>query len=515
MIDLALCQRSKLGCHWAAGRRRARRAAPGVSRATRFAVAALAALASLAAVHPVARACPYSLRDSAFIAERSDDEYQLYLVADADAQDAPPWSSWLEAARAIWLGDTNVDVQFVDANGPAPHRLSEALGGSLPAELRDADGTLHAAAAIVVGPDGRAATLQRIAPEDASPERVMDLVAGLVDSPLRRQLEEQLPTAWCVVLLVDGSDPAENQRAAAAVAAAGERITGSITEMDKVVSIGPVVVRQSRDDPRERLVLWSLGLDIAGLDVAATASDAADAQVTAIVLTGRGERRGPALIGPALTEPAMFEIFEMLGRSCTCTTADIWLAGTRVPLRWTGEMDELAAIELGFDPRAPETNEVLEAALRGASALAGGGYREVYFDDPQPADRGSAPPAAGRGNAGEPGDAVEAGQTAEASDASTRSSGSLAVAAVPSGALGTSGSDITPAGASPAAPDGGGHDATGRGHSSSYDPREHAAAGDSRGQSTAGLTTLALLLVAAVGVLAVATVVVLRRRPAV
>ena len=53
----------------------------------------------------------------------------------------------------------------------------------------------------------------------------------------------------------------------------------------------------------------------------------------------------------------------MLGRSCSCTTDEMWLSGPALPLEWGEEVQALVKIELGFDPRNPEAL----GAIRGFS----------------------------------------------------------------------------------------------------------------------------------------------------
>src|SRR5690606_35240895 len=136
----------------------------------------------------------------------------------------------------------------------------------------------------------------------------------------------------------------------------------------------------SPDDGEEQVVLWSLGLD-------AQPAGEGPRPPRLLMLAGRGERRGPVLIGDEIDAARAYDLVHMLGRNCTCTAESHWLSGPVIPLEWTPEMQDLARAVLGFDPDNPEAVGVIgdvEAGLSGLfGAGAGGlGYREASLEPP-------------------------------------------------------------------------------------------------------------------------------------
>jgi hypothetical protein len=95
-------------------------------------------------------------------------------------------------------------------------------------------------------------------------------------------------------------------------------------------------------------------------------------------------------------------MFTMLGRSCSCTTDETWLAGPSLPLQWSREIEDLVKAELGFDPEHPEALGAIKGVLQGAAASrsfgeAALGYTETLLgvdDEAPPVDPGAEPPPA-------------------------------------------------------------------------------------------------------------------------
>jgi len=298
-----------------------------------FSLAILVGLLNLSPT-PVA-GCPYSIRDSAFIGADSLPSYQLLLITgstDESIRDS------IDTATTAWLSDANVVAEIV----PPDSATVRALSDRLPIE----DFPTNGLTAVLVSPQGGTRLLGSMEADQISLDSVMRMVALAVDSPLRTRLREELVHAWCVLMVVShGDSEAATRRVADDAHRAGERIVGTSTELDKIVQQPPVVVVLDEDDSKEQTLLWSLGLADENSDPTA---------VRLVMLTGRGEVRGPVLVGEDATEEAIHGLLKMLGRSCTCTTDNCWLSGPVIPLEWGDEMREAVQEELGFDPEDSE-----------------------------------------------------------------------------------------------------------------------------------------------------------------
>lgn len=349
---------------------------------------------------PPLAACPYSIRDSAFISGTVASPYELLILVRGDPTTAggrasrDEISGRLSVAASAWLEEANVNARVVDvAEAAARDALPE--GFSVPAELP---------IALLVSPGGAFTTLATIGPDRLSLDAMMATTLGVVESPLRKGIQSRLATAWCLVLLIEGADPGENARARRAFEVAARSIAGRVTEMGKVVTEAPQLISVAQKSAEENLLLWSLGLE---------SSRDADVPVRAVLLVGRGERRGPMLEGEAITSGALLEMFTMLGRSCSCTTDEAWLSGPALPLEWSKEMQAIVKKELGFDPRNPEALGAIKGVLEGASEAdpfseAALGYSETFLD--LELDTGDGEDSSTLSAATEPGDATSAPQ---------------------------------------------------------------------------------------------------------
>ncbi len=341
-------------------------------------------------------ACPYSIRDSAFIGGGAASSYRLNFLINSDAPgssvSAEQLAEWLSVGASAWLEDANVETGVLDlADSRAREQVPQDF--SVPAELP---------AAILVSPANRAMLLPEVdsrgdgtrPPSSAghtarklSLDSVMGTALRVIESPLRRGIHDRLVKSWCVVLVVEGTSKAQNARAKKAVGDAAKSITGQATEMGKVVTEGPALLTVSYRDPAEQIVLWSLGLQHSQEKAGEKAGEKADEDVPVrvVMLVGRGERRGPLLEGDAVTAKKLLEMFTMLGRSCSCTTAEMWLSGPSLPLEWTAETADAVEIELGFDPKNPAALGAVKGVLVGASmsqpfSEAALGYSETLLE---------------------------------------------------------------------------------------------------------------------------------------
>ena len=200
--------------------------------------AVAAAIACLVTAH--AAACPYSIRDSAFIGRGSSTPFQLVVLTRTDAPGRAQLAKSVEVATAAWLADSNVVARLVDVDGPRAKDLPDAVR----ARFATPDTT---PAAVLISPSDRALDLDGLGPSASSERVVLESFGHAVDSPVRRDLPQRLISSWCVVLFVAGTDDARNASARAAIDAAAKSIVGKSTELGKVIaSARPKPARSAR-----------------------------------------------------------------------------------------------------------------------------------------------------------------------------------------------------------------------------------------------------------------------------
>lgn len=319
-----------------------------------------------------ARACPYSIRDSAFISAGTPNPYTLYFVVPDDFEQREALAEWVKTGASAWLEEANTEARLLDRVDAESHELLERL----PANALAAD---RLPVPVLVSPEREAMVVPGLEGKKLSQDSVMDVMMHVVESPARITLREQLVKTWCVALLLEGPDKAENQRARQAIDAASKKVVGTTTELGKVITRGVHTLAVRPDDAKERVFLTSLGL---------SGPDADTSETRVVMLVGRGERRGPVLSGAGITVKKLRELFEMLGRSCSCTTSPMWLTGPAAPLEWGSDMQDAVADELGFDPGNPDAIASIKGVVSGALGPTGFarapppglGYREVVID---------------------------------------------------------------------------------------------------------------------------------------
>ena len=289
--------------------------------------------ALLCFVLPEALGCPYSVRDVGFV-DLNPAPYRLYCFVRDNTPQKDDIASTFEKLSRVVLMDANAEAELVNIDQQGTHEAAEYFRfweiKSLPA-------------AVVGSPTGRSMQVPISSGDEPFEETAWPAIESVVSSPKRDELMENIVTAWCVVLLVQGADAAENARAEQAVTKATESIARSITPMGRTVDDAPhVVVIPSEHSSEEEVFLWSL--DLASYD---------RSRPRVAVVYGRGRQIGPVLEGDNLTMDSVLAILHAIGASCGCETDRRWLLGTTIPMRWGSEQEAEAAKRLAFDPESP------------------------------------------------------------------------------------------------------------------------------------------------------------------
>lgn len=355
-------------------------------------------------------ACPYSIRDSAFIGRGSRVPFRLVFLSSSGTPGNDKLGEAVKTASAAWLRDSNVVARVVELDGPEKDEVPNEL------QARYSDNSLLPTA-ILISPAGETLELGQLDISDKPLDAIMAVMEPVVESSLRRGLQERLVRHWCVIVFVPGTDEKRNAAALAGIETAAKAIVGKKTELNKSITTAPHILVLDPAKPGERIVLWSLGLT--------PAEGEKERPVRTLALAGRGETRGPTLEGENVSSEKMSELLEMLGRSCSCTTSPLWLIGKAIPLTWSDEIRSMATLQLGFDPLDPEVLRSIKGEKKKPRELGGFeefelGYSEIAIE-PLPVTK-DAP--AGEGSDGPEADAITAaGKTGEARE-ETRPAGS-------------------------------------------------------------------------------------------
>jgi hypothetical protein len=302
----------------------------------------LLVLAALGGATAQAWACPYSIRDSGFII-RDPVPYRVVWLARGAAPDALAATRLLhDKVAAQVLDQANVQPELLDTKGEPEHPLRAKLEA-----LATGEGQ-----AFLAAPDDRVTE----APPSSSSIReqaLKDTLRQTVNSPKRQEIVREIIAHWCVVVVVEGADAAQNAAVVRAATDAAGQLVGFKPEMGDPIRAAPPVVRVRAGDPGERITRWSVGLEEGDLR-----------EARACVLFGRGRRVGPVLTAAQATTGRFLELFRLLGKNCTCTADPTWLLGPALPLNWGNETRQRVREALGFDPDNPNVAATLSGVWK-------------------------------------------------------------------------------------------------------------------------------------------------------
>ncbi len=188
----------------------------------------------------------------------------------------------------------------------------------------------------------------------------------LVWSPMREKLLAHLPDTFAIVLIVEGTDPAQNKQVLSMADTAIKAVMQGVRFLPKPAGKMPVkLVLTQNMIPREQILLWSLGIN----------SHPQTPSVT--VLFGRGQRVGPTLHGDKLKQTNIFNMLSVIGADCECGLDRRWMCGAKIPLIWPEKIQKKMTTILGFDPDNPMVKAEVSRIL---GVDFGNAYRQANQD---------------------------------------------------------------------------------------------------------------------------------------
>lgn len=321
---------------------------------------ALLFLVSVPAVH----ACRYNVRDLGFM----DLETEAYTLYVCTATNAP--ADVVADLRPIAeeaLRDSNVRVQF---------RPPHALDGEPGARNLEGLGAGALPAARLLSPEGKALACPLIRPGEPLAFSAGRAFRALVDSPTRQEILRETSRKFGVILLLEGTRTAENATARKAIREAINELRRDLQSLPKAIADPPALVPLGVAAlERERVLLWSLGLDTAPAP-----------EPRALVIYGKARWIGPLMKGPEISASNLTCLFGVIGADCECGMDLAWTRGTSLPVSWSASHQQAATRTLGFDPDDPlvrmEASRILGRFSSTARPSPGLGYQEAPVDGP-------------------------------------------------------------------------------------------------------------------------------------
>lgn len=275
--------------------------------------------------------CIYNVRDVGFV-NLIPIPYRLYCFIQDDTPEE--FISDFEQISYATFMDCNVKVEIINTDRNTDHPAMEYL------HLWEIE---LFPAAVLISPNGRSMVLPISLSGKTLKESIRSTLESIVTSPERKEILEHIIKSYCVLLLIEGSDEAENNNAYAVAQSAIKKIAGIMPQLPKRIEEPPFLISVKRElVPDESILLWSLGFDVNQVRGPCVA-----------VIYGRGRKIGPLINGTQLTRSKMFNILSLIGLSCECGLDKRWMMGTMIPLRWGEKIQSDVVRFLGFDAENP------------------------------------------------------------------------------------------------------------------------------------------------------------------
>jgi len=285
--------------------------------------------------------CIYNVRDIGF-ADLVPRPYRLFCFI----QDATPQNiiaSLKQISYTAFL-DSNIEVEIANIDRDKDHPALEYF------HSRDIESF---PAAILRSPVGRSLILPLSAPYGSFDSTARSSFQNAVSSPLREEILDRIVRAYCIVLLIEGKEETENNRAHEVAVRAKAKIEKIMGQLPKRIEEPPrIIVVPQKKIHEERILLWSLGLDEDRLDIPHIA-----------VLYGRARRIGPLLSGEKITGDRLYALLSLIGLSCDCGLEKKWMMGLLLPLRWDKKTRSEVVKFLGFDAENPMVKTEMSSIL--------------------------------------------------------------------------------------------------------------------------------------------------------
>ncbi len=276
-------------------------------------------------------ACLYNVRDVGF-ADLLSEPYQLYFYVTENTP-GEFTSAFKQISYAAFI-DCNVKVKIVNID----HKQDNPG-----LEYFDFWNLQSCPSAILAAASGRSMVLPISDSATSFKESVWSALQAVLYSRAREKILQNIVTAYCVILIVDGKSETENSRIYNLVSGAAEDISKTMNQLPKRIDKPPYIIKISKESiAREKMLLWCLDMD-----------KKTGEEPAIVILYGRGRRFGPVLTGEDISKSRLKSILAIIGLSCECGI-DIKLAmGPQIPLKWGEKKQAEVQQYLGFDAENP------------------------------------------------------------------------------------------------------------------------------------------------------------------
>jgi hypothetical protein len=291
--------------------------------------------------------CRYNVRETGFV----DAGVQPFIVVCLVDERTPRsfGERFLREAEAV-LKESNITFELVDVDQQPDHPALSYVGDLSQQLLPQL---------ILVSPERSLSSDPVELGDDQSPERLIGELDEIVSSPFREELVKLMAKHYGVVLLVEGSNDVQNQLRREAVQKTLNRIKRQMKFMPKPISHGPELITLGPDDqPAEKLLLWSLGIN-----------EIPSSEPYAAVLYGKARWLGPLLRNTEIEEEKLTQLLSIIGADCECGLDPRLMRGRPFPVKWDRKVHSKVVEDLGFDPENPMVRIEVSQIMRMRASL--------------------------------------------------------------------------------------------------------------------------------------------------
>jgi len=313
----------------------------------------LAFLLTLSWICP-ASACRYNVRETGFV-DLGMEPYVLcgYVDGNTPADVAAAFKRIPDAA----LAESNVIFRLIDTDKQKDHpaiKYFDPNSQSVPCS-------------VLVSPDGQTMPISVTAWGEPFEKTLRSAVDKVLWSPKRNELLREVAKMYGVVMVIEGPNAEENEKAKKAALAAVEAVASQMEYMPKEIANPPsLIVMDSNCLEDEEILLWSIALEAKDVN-----------EPLAIILYGKARWIGPLFRGERINEDDLASILSVIGADCECGLDYRWLQGTMLPAKWDREVHELAVESLGFDPESPMIKMEMSSII--GRGMGGYGYPSTAY----------------------------------------------------------------------------------------------------------------------------------------
>ncbi len=301
-----------------------------------------------------ALACRYNVRETGFV-DLGAEPYILcgYIDANTPAEVMTAFKELPDAA----LAESNVVFRLIDVDREKGHPALEYLDPN----------RQSVPCVVLVSPDGQIMPISVSKPGEPFEKTFRSAVDRILSSPKRSEILRHVSTMYGVVVVIEGPDAEENEKAKKGAAAAVEQVASQMEFMPKEIGGPPVMMVMDANCLKdEEVLLWSLGLKPSDVN-----------EPLAVIIYGKARWMGPVFRGEQVNEADLASVLFVVGADCECGLDYKWLQGTRLPVRWDEKTHALAVESLGFDPESPMVKMEMGSII--GRGMGGDGYPSTPY----------------------------------------------------------------------------------------------------------------------------------------